>query len=167
MTVYKIQYRSEAVKKALARLKAGAGNMLPAFRDIGEFLIASTRARFKQGAAPDGSAWRPKSQTTIDAYRARGDGVLTRPLIGPTKRLSSEISYRARGDGVSVGSSLIYAAVQQFGAAKGAFGKSPRGAPIPWGRIPARPYLGLSRDDERNVVEIIEDHLDPESGGQG
>lgn len=165
MTVYKIHYRSEGVRNALKRLQARAGDMGPAFRDIGEYLIASTKARFAKGVAPDGSAWAPKSQTTIDAYRARGEGALTRPLIGPASRLSSEITYRARGDGVTVGSSLIYSAVQQFGAAAGAFGKTRRGAPIPWGRIPARPFLGLSRDDERNVVDIIEEHLDPDSDG--
>jgi phage gpG-like protein len=50
---------------------------------------------------------------------------------------------------------MIYAAVQQFGAAKGAFGRTSRGAPIPWGNIPARPFLGISAEDEPLMLEIV------------
>lgn len=164
MTVYKVQYRREAVDAAIARLAAATGNLLPAFQDVGEYLVEATKARFREGKGPDGVAWAPKSPATIARYRARGDGNLTKPLIGPTRRLSSEISYGASPGGVAVGSSLIYAAVHQLGARKGEFGKTSRGAPVPWGRIPARPFLGIDRDDERNIVEIFEEHLDPENG---
>ncbi len=33
-----------------------------------------------------------------------------------------------------------------------------RGAPIPWGDIPARPFLGLS-DDEADVRDIVARYL--------
>ena len=39
-----------------------------------------------------------------------------------------------------------------------------RGAPIPWGNIPARPYLGLSADDETEVVRILRDYLERQTG---
>lgn len=159
MTTFKIHYRSDAVDAAIARLKAAAADMLPAWRDIGEYLVESTKRRFREGKAPDGSAWAPKSETTIAAYAARGDNVSRAPLIGPTRRLSSEITYGASRDGVAIGSSLVYSAVQQLGAAKGEFGKTARGAPVPWGNVPARPFLGLSRDDERNILDILTDHL--------
>ena len=58
-----------------------------------------------------------------------------------------------------VGSPLIYAGVHQFGAKKGAFGTTSKGSPIPWGDIAARPFLGVSNDDEREIVDIILDHL--------
>ena len=57
----------------------------------------------------------------------------------------------------------MYAAVQQFGARAGSLwsGKDRRGrnAKAPWGDIPARPYLGLSAKDERNIMEIVRDYL--------
>jgi len=59
-----------------------------------------------------------------------------------------------------VGSVLEYAAVQQFGAKKGAFGRTRRGAPIPWGDIPPRPFLGLSDADRRSILDLIAEHLD-------
>lgn len=45
-------------------------------------------------------------------------------------------------------------------AERGAFGSTSRAAPIPWGDIPARPFLGLSgsdRDELRSIlIEFIE-----------
>ena len=54
---------------------------------------------------------------------------------------------------------LKEAGTHQFGASKGAFGTTSRGSPIPWGDIPARPFFGLSSEDEWGVLEILTDHL--------
>jgi len=54
---------------------------------------------------------------------------------------------------------MVYAAVHQFGAAQGAFGNTSRGSPIPWGDIPARPYLGLSDDDRQEIETFVADRL--------
>lgn len=54
---------------------------------------------------------------------------------------------------------MVYAAVMQGGAAQGAFGRTSRGGPIPWGNIPARPFLGLSDSDRAGVLEIIAEYL--------
>jgi phage gpG-like protein len=61
--------------------------------------------------------------------------------------------------GVEVGSSLEYAAVQQFGARQGQLGRTRRGAPIPWGDIPPRPFLGLSAADRQEILGILAEHL--------
>jgi phage virion morphogenesis protein len=129
-------------------------------QEIGEFLAASTKDRFPAGTGPDGSAWALKSPTTLARYGARSSNrVDHRPLFGPSGQLSTRIFYQASRNQVRIGSPMIYAAVMQFGAAQGAFGKTSRGAPIPWGRIPARPFLGLSTGDEGGIVEIVEDYL--------
>ena len=60
---------------------------------------------------------------------------------------------------MAVGSSLEYAAVQQFGARRGEFGRTRRGAPIPWGDIPARPFLGVSRVDRVEILDILAGYL--------
>jgi len=49
--------------------------------------------------------------------------------------------------------------VQHFGASQGAFGKTKRGAPIPWGNIPGRPYLGFSDEDRSVILQTIEKYL--------
>jgi phage gpG-like protein len=54
---------------------------------------------------------------------------------------------------------MEYAAVQQFGAVAGALGRNKRGSPIPWGNIPARPFLGVSAQDKVEVLEILQEAL--------
>ena len=61
-------------------------------------------------------------------------------------------------NGVVIGSSLIYSGVMQSGAARGAFGRDRFGRPIPWGTIPARPWLGISREDGEAITEIADEY---------
>lgn len=143
------------------RLDAHLANMTPVFRDLGELLTRTTKVRVATGTAPDGSAWAAKSPVTIETYRRReGGGDYARPLIGPSGRLSTEIFYEASPESVEIGSALIYAGVQQFGAAQGAFGSMANGSPIPWGTIPARPFLGISDQDEADIAATLTDYLD-------
>ncbi|PWE29972.1 phage virion morphogenesis protein [Maritimibacter sp. 55A14] len=159
-----VTFNADEVTDALDRIAAGLTDMTDLMEELGELLVASTKDRFTEGKAPDGTPWAPKSQATIAAYLARGDRVAFRPLFGPSGRLSSEIAHRAGPQSVEVGSSLIYAAVQQFGAAKGAFGTNAIGRPIPWGNIPARPFLGLSEEDETNILATIDEWLARSAG---
>lgn len=160
----RIEINDEEVAAALARIAAAMTNLTPVMQDIGEVLVEGTKGRFAAGVDPDGNPWAPQSPTTIEAYRARGDSASFRPLIGPTRALSTTIHYLAGADRVEVGSSRIQAAVMQEGAAKGAFGRTARGAPIPWGHIPARPFIGLSEADRTAVVDIVEEWLERVAG---
>ncbi len=160
-----IEINDTEVSAALARIAAAMTKLTPVMQDIGEALIESTKGRFATGVDPDGNPWAPKSPVTIEAYRARGDSVSFRPLIGPTRALSTTIHYLAGADRVEVGSSRIQAAVMQGGAAKGAFGRTARGAPIPWGRIPARPFIGLSDTDRTAIVDIVDEWLQRVAAG--
>lgn len=156
----RIELKDDEISAALARIAAAMTDMTPVMQDIGEALVISTQDRFTESVSPDGTAFAPRSPTTLDAYKARGDVVDFRPLIGPSKALSGTIFPHAGADFVEVGSGREYAAVMQFGAAKGAFGRTKRGAPIPWGNIPARPFLGLSEQDRLNIVDVVEEWLE-------
>lgn len=163
-----IEITSDGISAGLARVQAALDNTLPLMDQLGEYLVDSTKRRFPTGRAPDGSVWAPKSPVTIARQGGRRTNRLdTRPLFGESKRLSGEISHEALPDQVLWGSPVEYAAVQQFGAAKGAFGaysgidKNGRrySGVAPWGNIPARPFLGLSAEDEANVLDIIADYV--------
>jgi phage gpG-like protein len=104
--------------------------MRPLFQDVTEYMIEATRQRFAKGVDPDGNAWAPKAQSTLDRYKRMGYGKLPRPLIGAGRRLSREIGEATR-DGSVIGSALIYSRVMQDGAEKGEFGNDRRGRPIP------------------------------------
>ena len=172
----RIEIDDREVRQALAELQRRVGDMTPAMREIGDVLAQSTIDRFKASTAPDGSRWAPNSPATILSYLqgksgafSKRDGRLTKkgaavvmkkkPLIGETKSLSSKFSHRADRASVEVFSTVKYAATHQIGAKKGEYGRTRRGAPIPWGDIPARPFMGLSESDKRSVLEIIEEHL--------
>lgn len=167
MTTIRIEYDDSDLLNGLARLQVLLGDLTPVMQDIGEFLVGSTKDRFSAGTSPDGTPWAPKTQTTIDAYRRRRDPVDQRPLFGPTGSLSRTIFAQAGPGSVEWGSPMIYAGVMQFGEAKGAAGQTSRGTPIPWGDIPARPFLGLSEDDETGVIAIVEEWLERAAGGGG
>lgn len=135
---------------------AAAGNDLtPVFRDIGDYLLRTTRDRFRSQTAPDGSDWAPLSEFYKQRKKRNRDKILT--LYG---NLSGTLAYQASARELLFGSPMIYGGVHQFGAAKGAFGQTGSGQPIPFGDIPAREFLGLSPADEVEVAELVGDYLE-------
>ncbi len=150
--MFTIELNDNGLQARLEGIAAGMGDLTPLMRDIGEYLTASTRDRFAAGEAPDGSSWAPKSAATMSGYAARGDRIDMRPLFGPSGMLSSQLSYAVTPDSVEFGSSMVYAAMMQFGGTKAAF-------PHLWGDIPARPFIGLSDRDRDEIGGIIDDWL--------
>lgn len=147
----------DAIRKAMQQLD----DMTPLFREVAEYMLDATRQRFVTGTAPDGTKWVAKQQSTLDRYKRLGYGNLNRALIGPGRALSRQILRSANRNGAVIGSALIYSGVMQNGAEKGAFGKDKRGRSIPWGKIPARVWLGISSADEHAIIETAEDYLEP------
>ncbi len=164
------------VRAALERLANRAGHLAPALAEIGEVLVRSTQDRFGSETGPDGERWAENSDTTLlrhlnrrqDSYTKKGrlSAAGARRLRG--KKILTDRGYLGDlihpqlldgGRALAVGSNRQYAAVQQFGQPQGASGRTARGAPIPWGDIPARPFLGLSDDDRERVLEILRDYL--------
>ncbi len=171
----KIDVDDKQVIAAMERLAKAAANPRPALKAIGEALVTSTKARFQTSTAPDGSRWAPNSQATYlrdlgsakslhrkdGRINSKGAGKVMgkRPLIGETGNLSQQIHWRVDADALLVGSTMEYAATQQFGAEQGAFGRDKRNHPIPWGDIPARPFLGVSDQDASKIMSIVNEYL--------
>ena len=125
--------------------------MTPLMRDIGEHLLNTTRERFVDQSAPEGTSWVPLRPAT---KRRSRDKVLTEHGF-----LRGNLTCQAGRDSGIVGSPSIYASVHQFGAEEGAFGSTAGGRPIPWGTIPARPFLGVSDDEEAEIVALVSDYV--------
>lgn len=155
----KIQLNAGAARDAIREAIGSLTDMMPIFQEIGEYLTDVHRQRFIDGKGPDGKAWAPKSQATLERYRRMGYGRFYKPLWGPGGFLRQRIVTFVSKGGVVIGSPMEYSAVMQNGARRGQFGTTKRGSPIPWGNIPARRWLGLSINDERTIVEIVERHL--------
>jgi phage gpG-like protein len=175
MSTFKIDVQDSAVLAAFNRLQAAAVDPGPLFRAIGEALVVQAKRTFKTGTDPWGRRWLPNSPVTIAAMLARRkgnfrkrDGKLSakgakrvmakRPLIGESRQLSTRIHYALDGNTLTVGSSMIQAAMQQFGGRKSEFPKL-------WGDIPARPFLpitaagDLAPEARREVLEAFNEVL--------
>lgn len=157
-----IEINDAAVTAALGKLESQLSDLSSVMEGIGEMLVRSTKQRFEALTSPQGMPWAANSPVTLAHKRDH------RPLHGLSGALSSQIFHEAGRDYVAVGSNRIYAATMQFGAAQGAFGarmgrtqKTDKVKshdyffPIPWGDIPARPFLGLSDQDERDILDEI------------
>ena len=136
------------VASVLRELTARLGDLRPVMQTLGEVLAQSTMARFATSLGPDGTPWQRNTETTYLRYLEQKSGITLekgadagrlnakgaavaagkKPLVGVTKRLSTEIHAEPSSDGVAIGSSLVYAAVQQFGSRAPAPGEDRREA---------------------------------------
>lgn len=142
--------------RVTARLQGLAGaldDMTPVMGRIADVLRDNSEDRFAAQVAPDGSPWAPRSPTTILRYQKSGEGF--GGILHRTGRMRQTLGTDFGRNFAEVSSAAIQSAVMQFGAAKGAFGSTSRGAPIPWGTIPARPFLGVSQKDEDDILALV------------
>ncbi len=162
------------VAPLLAALAAAMGKPQPALKAIGEEMLEFTKERFAESKDPYGTPWAENSDTTLRKLlhsnkknftpvkghvSARGKKVLAnkKPLIGETKSLSTEFASTVDARSVTVRSTMIYAAMQQFGGKKDDF-------PHLWGDIPARPFFpdeqrGLPPDLANAIRDVLADTL--------
>lgn len=178
----RIQLDIGDVQAVFARMAEAGVSMRPFMDEAGDMLVESTKQRFETSTAPDGSRWEPNSELTYLHYlgkysssfekedtkkrkagqisaKGKARAMAKKPLIGETGRLAESIFPRATDNSVSVGSDRVYAGVMQFGAKQGEFGRTRRNGPIPWGDIPARPFVGLSPEDQVNLIDLSLEHI--------
>jgi phage gpG-like protein len=140
---------------------------------LGALVESQTEARFNTAIDPYGDPWAPWSPTYAKSRR-KGQSILV-----ASGALRDSIAWVREGDEVSIGSNLVYAAVQQFGSKTGENsghqvkahtrlyrsefdGPNERtyGAVLAHTRVgatPAREYLGLSDADIVECNEAIAD----------
>jgi len=140
MSGVSVHIDDSAARQALRALSGQAKNLLPVFDEIGGAMTASTLQRFESGTAPNGSPWLPSQR----ALRQGGKTLVDKG------HLRDSLVHQASNSYVDIGTNLIYAGIHQFG------GKTGRAGAV---EMPARPYLGLSDDDNRDILDIVAKHL--------
>lgn len=164
----RIELDDAKAQAALSDLAQRGADLRPLMQELGEYLTETTKQRFQTSTAPDGSRWQPNAPATYLAYLGKSKGSFgktgritkagaarasgKKPLIGETGSLSRQIYYRADARSVEISSAEDYSAIHQFG------GQAGRGRKV---TIPARPYLGLSNDDQAAISEIAASYLLP------
>lgn len=171
----------DKAQSALTALKRALGDKKTILRQIGEVLVASTDERFVSMQSPSGEPWKPLHPRTIRQKRNKNKILTERGL------LRGSIHYELNGDTLEVGTDRKYGAIHQFGGVvkipartqtvkvgtkgknKGRFMKAKSKAahaiertftiPAHDVSIPARPFLGLSAEDEQAIQRIVEKRL--------
>lgn len=155
-----------AVRARLSALISRMENPQPFLQSVGLGLAESTKRRFDQGIAPDGSPWVPLMPSTIS--RRIKNGKVPLKILVSDGLLRGSIIDQVEGDAVKVGVNAVgdqsaYAAIHQFGgtinrpARTGrAFGREKVSIPAYTIAMPARPYLGVSADDEADILELAD-----------
>ena len=134
------QLTTVGLDEAIRRLSRLEGFEMAGLADrAGSILETSTRERFETKIDPDGASWVPWSEAYDDTREERqsllvGDGAAP---------LHDSIAFFSTGGEVHVGSNLVYAAHHQFGGDEVGSG------------IPARPYLGVSDQDELDLKDLV------------
>jgi phage gpG-like protein len=162
------EYLAETTKRRFDTATAPDGTPWPANRPS---TLERYLGRYKSSHTKKGRL------SKTGARRAAGK----KPLTGETRSLANTIHYSAGRMQVAIGSPMVYSAVQQLGAKKGSFGTvtasvkahlrtlasgktakvkaHTRKQVLPWGDIPARPFLGLGKSDVAAVLDMVERHL--------
>ncbi|MDE4175793.1 phage virion morphogenesis protein [Phaeobacter sp. PT47_59] len=158
-------FNTDTLDPMLAAMREALDDPSEAMADLGEYLVNATQERMLKGETPDGAPFAPRSQATLDRYARLG--LSYGAPLNQSGNMRATLFYEADKDGLEYGSNAIQAAVMQFGAAKGAFGTASNGSSIPWGDIPEREYIGISDDDQDNMVLDLEEWLQAAADGRG
>jgi phage gpG-like protein len=123
---------------------------------IGKIYLDYTVENYEKHRSPQRKRWTKNKDSTLKKRRSIGSygdgdvGFMTGDLYFSLK---SEV----RGDSVFVGTDIIYGRTFHFLIKKGAFGINSRGQSIPWGDIPARPFLGRNERADKKVLDMMND----------
>ena len=156
-----IVFDDQAVVDGLARLEGLGGSAQMLMTVLGSALVDTTRTRFTTNIGPDGQKWQPLNPA-YDAFRRPG------PMLVQSSALRGSLTFLSSAHDVQIGSPMIYARVQQFGAtirprnARALVFRMGAGGTLVMARavtIPARPYLGISFDDERMIFAETEEYI--------
>ena len=157
MPIHTMEFTDDEITPALGRMYDAVDDMSLFMTALAGMMVASTQDRMLRGEQPDGQPFAPRSPVTLEQYAKNGFS-----FGGPlhySRRLVESIYPESGPDYARIGTNVEQAAVMQFGASHGDFGETDRGGPIPWGDIPARPFMGISDDDRTNIMAELAEWL--------
>lgn len=148
---------TDNITKKLSELLAGIEKPEKVLRAIGKLEKDQTQLRFSKGQSPSGKIWKKlairKGQPLLD-----------------TGRLRNSISFVVGGRSLFVGTNVSYGKTHQLGATikpknKTFLAFKPRGSgsfiftkkPV---TIPARPFLGVNKRTNQNIINVMKKFLD-------
>lgn len=158
-----IQFDDTKIQSALGRLLALGRNAAPVMQDIAMLGENSTRMRFRTQKGPDGVSWKKSLRAQITGGRT----------LTKDGHLGNSISSDYGADFAMWGVNRIYAAIHQLGGEIRAKAGGALKIPLTGGgfvlvksvKMPARPYLGVNDDNERDILGLLESRISGAWGG--
>lgn len=170
----RIEIDDARLQEVLAKSIERCENKQQALRAVGAIVRESIRTNFREGGRPE--KWDASKRGEADSIPKRRVGTLR-----DTNRLMNSFTIKADQERVIVGTNVVYAATHNYGAEKYSFGtvvaKVPehyrtfrgrfkikvkahdRKMKLPWGTIPARPFMHITTDDIADIEEIMAAHI--------
>lgn len=141
-----ISVKVEGLSKVQQKLKVTADklhSLKPFWQTVGMYVQRQTiKERFDKEKSPDGQKWKPLAPATIKHRKKRHKGGNMK-ILQDTGELRRSIAYEAGDNYVKVGSKLKYARTHQFGR----------------GKIPARPFLGVTNKEKEHITSMFQQYI--------
>jgi phage gpG-like protein len=183
---FEIEIKDKGITDLLSRIERRVNHLKPAMGLIGEIGVGSIQENFEVGGRPK---WDTLSDITINIRKKLNKWpgrILVRS--GVAGGLLGGITYRPSDEDVRLAANTPYATTQHFGAKKGSFGTvaatvkahtrkisqafgrpiEPRDVKVkahtrkmtlPWGDIPARPFMVIQDEDWEEIKETLVEFL--------
>lgn len=168
--MFPLEINDAATLEMLGVLQWRMRNLRPVMSVIGEIVKTSIKRNFEVGGrySEPGSwkggsqTWQPLSLVTLLAggrylkksgkwRKGAAERLEKRKILIKTGRLMKSITYKAADNQVATGSSLVYAAAQNFGLGERTSLKSRRRMPA----LPARPFEVVQDEDLAEMREAM------------
>lgn len=136
-----LKYDDNQSKRYIQALSKRINNIKPALHEIGQLMLASTDENFEKEQNIYGVKWKANTPATQRYKASRG---FIMKVLQRRGMLRSSINYKVMNDGVSVGTNVVYGQYHQYGTK----------------RLPKREFLGISRNDQKEITAILKEYLD-------
>lgn len=141
--VLQAELQDLVVEDYLKKLGSGDFDRADLMDEVANIIERSTVERFRSNIAPDGQKWLP-SERVMRAQEPAS-------TLVDSGHLRDSITSQSDGDSAEVGSNEHYALIHQEGGQTGRNHAT---------KLPARPYLGLSRGDKIDVEGAVIAYLE-------
>lgn len=141
-----IQFDGKQIARELNQIVDSVQDRTALHRDVGEYMQLSTAERFAKEQAPDGTPWAPLKESTKKRKTKNRNSILRENDF-----LRDTLAYEADSSAMEFGSNRVQAALMQWGGTDDM-------APGP-AAVEARPFVGVSNDDEDEIELLAEDFL--------
>lgn len=158
MLSFSSRFDDAIIKSKLRQLSRSIDDMSPVFQEITAVLADETDQAFEDEKDPSEATenWPDLAEETKEERRKIGKWpgqILQRTQGGLKPSISTDFDKQS----AAIGSNKMYAAVHQYGATIKI--PSKKSGLVRTVDVPARPYLGISKIGEADILDIVDDYL--------